>query len=103
MPSKIVRQEEITQRHRVFACCRKIAMQFGESPEERLFCSIVQQAIRDAFLPSSEVSKREVLRYIRYDLWNAEACGIDANWVRKTIVDAGLPLYPQDNLIRMEA
>jgi hypothetical protein len=69
------------------AICRKIRAQFGDSPEHKLFFSVVQKAILDV----ADQSKRNgfyrssALRYLRDDLVHAEACDVDAEWIRSLL------------------
>lgn len=71
------------------AAIKKIGFAFGDSPEEKLFFKIVAHAIHD--LRSSE-HHRSAKNYLRGDIVHAQACGVDADWIRRVLKDAGVKL-----------
>ena len=74
------------------AICRKIRHQFPNTPEHNLFYSVVQVAILDLADQSKRngFNRRSALRYLRNDLVHAEACGVDADWIRGLLTKAHL-------------
>lgn len=75
---------------------RKIKYQFPtDTPEGKLMFSVVEKAILDSVktvpktgLPT--INANTAITYLRSDMPHAEACGVDADWVRKIINSIGI-------------
>jgi hypothetical protein len=74
------------------AICRKIRFQFPNTPEHNLFFSVIQCAIMDLVNQDKRngFNRRSALRYLRDDLVHAEACDVDADWIRSLLTKAYL-------------
>jgi hypothetical protein len=84
------------------AVCTKIGYQFPKVGEARLMLAIVEGAIND--LKNSHVMRRKVLcinevreraaRYLSGSVYHAALCGVDPDWIRRVLGDAGINYTP---------
>jgi len=73
------------------AAMRKISYQFPETPEGKLMCAIVSNAIID--LGSADKAIRlPAIRYLNATIYHAEICEVDSVWIREVLIKCGVKL-----------
>lgn len=77
----------VTPRAYARAAIVKIGKQFPTSPDGKLMFAIVANAILD-LLEKSE--RNEAIRYLRGDMWHANKCGVEPDWIRKVLTECGV-------------
>jgi hypothetical protein len=86
----------ITKRQRALALIKIIERQCPQSPSARLFFAVFAQAVQDAFILEQKDSNmpdiRSARRYLRGSMQHLDLLGIDSDWVRRKIKDAGLSI-----------
>ena len=85
----------ISMRRKVIAIKRKLKHAWPELPEAQLMLACVENAIEDAFLPVNKTSqsncyrswndKVAAIQYLSGEMWHAEVCGMDSNWIREVM------------------
>lgn len=83
----------------------KIAEGFGQSPEERLYCAVIQQCVSDSIIDPSVIkdtpsnkkkiedaieARTSALVYLNGVMPHAVDCGVDATWIRFILSKLGL-------------
>lgn len=74
--------------------------QIFNDPRAELMWMVIEQAIFDACVPSISVARRDkdsAIRYLAGDMPHAHYCGIDPDYVRRTLRDSGLLAWGQGN------
>lgn len=69
------------------AVVRKIGYQFPATPAGQLMHAVVGVAIADLFRPEVNESAE---RYLRGSIWHAQISGVDPDWIRSVLMQAGL-------------
>jgi hypothetical protein len=82
----------LQQRPAAMAVARKIGYQFPRVPEGALMRAIFQQTVVDLFLRSY---RHKACRHLQGRIYEAEVCGIDAEWIRRQFAQAGVSLDEQ--------
>jgi len=78
----------------VRALVRKIGHQFPDKPEARLMLAIFAGALNDLITNQSgyevEAARRQAAEYLSGDIWHAQICGVDPEWIRYQLKTAGI-------------
>ena len=79
----------------VFGACTVITHQFPESPEGQLMAAVVCCAVMDLHRPTSVWSPHKfhvdsAREYLSGEMWHAEICGVDSDWIRSVLDKAGI-------------
>lgn len=79
----------LQQRPAAFAVASKVGQQFPASPEGQLMRAIFRTSVDDLF---NDHHRASACRHLQGRIFEAEICGIDADWIRKQFRDAGISL-----------
>jgi hypothetical protein len=85
----------ISIRQRAYALIKVVEKQCPKSPCAKLYFAVFAQAVQDAFMSGDGTTSRDKAsgrRYLTEDMSHIEQLGIDPDWVKRKIKDAGLPL-----------
>ena len=66
-----------------------IKPQFPDWPEAQLMFAVIRQAVVDLTKKNLRI---EAARFIQGNLYYAELCGLDPQWIRETLVKCGVKL-----------
>jgi len=66
---------------------RKLSYQFPDCREGRLMAAVLTQAILDLF---DEREMNSAINHLKGRIWEAEVCGVSADWIRSQLNKAGV-------------
>jgi len=83
----------------VRALVRKIGHQFPDKPEARLMLAIFASALNDLITNQrgfeAEAARRKAAEYLMGNIWHAQICGVDPDWIRYQLKTAGIKFGPE--------
>lgn len=79
----------LPEREAALAVAEKVGFQFPDSPQGQLMKSVFQTTVSDLFL---NAHRRSACLHLQGRIFEAEVCGIDAEWIRKQLREAGVTI-----------
>lgn len=79
----------LPERDAALAVATKVGFQFPDTAEGRLMRSVFVTSVNDLFLKDH---RRSACQHLQGRIFEAEVCGIDADWIRKQLRDAGVTI-----------
>jgi len=89
----------MTPENKYTLAVKKIRMQFPDDPHYNLYFSVIERAILD-LMPRTNKSTNKIKeharlkstakKYLSGEIYHAEACGVDSQWIRRIMKEANI-------------
>lgn len=79
----------MTRAQRIDAACQKIRYQMPDTEEGDVMALVIRQTVKDLY-HHREAVRVAAARYLSGHIDAAEVCGVESDWVRRVLKDAGI-------------